>query len=107
MPRLPCECGICVLFGFDGEATFHPRQLALRATADVVVGDGLADGVVCLAVGVFGDEPVRDFGEQGFEWNAVAALPLRVQVLRQCMETRIRRFIRRVHNQRQGLREAA
>ena len=58
-----------------GETACHPRQFALRAAGDVVVGDSVADGVVFVRAGG-ADEPFGNSDVEFFQRDAVTALPL-------------------------------
>ena len=58
-----------------GEAARHPRQFALCAAGDVVVGDGITNRVVFVRAGG-ADEPFGDGDVEFFQRDAVAALPL-------------------------------
>ena len=80
MPLLPClsrffHIFACLCARLHGEAARHPRQFALCAAGDVVVGDGVADGVVFVRAGG-ADEPFGDGDVEFFQRDAVAALPL-------------------------------
>ena len=47
MPLLSClTMTACLCARLHGEAACHPREFALCAAGDVVVGDGIADGAV-------------------------------------------------------------
>ena len=76
MPLLSClSMATRLCARLHGEAARHPRQFALRAAGDVVVGDGIADGVVFFRAGG-ADEPFGDGDVEFFQRDAVAALPL-------------------------------
>ena len=76
MPLLPCLTMTARLRArLHGEAARHPRQFTLCAAGDVVVGNGVADGVVFVRAGG-ADEPFGDGDVEFFQRDAVAALPL-------------------------------
>ena len=89
MTRLTRQSGIRVLLGFNRQSALHPWQFALRAAADVVVGDCSAH-VLMLRLIAVRHQPVGHLGEQRFEWDAVTALPCGVQILRQAVKALIR-----------------
>ena len=80
MPLLPCLSRFFHIFArlrarLHREAARHPREFTLRAAGDVVVGDGVADGVVFVRAGG-ADEPFSDGDIEFFQRDAVTALPL-------------------------------
>ena len=80
MPLLPCLSRFFHTFArlrarLYGEAARHPRQFALCAAGDVVVGDSVADGIVFARAGS-ADEPFGDGDVEFFQRDAVTALPL-------------------------------
>ena len=108
MPLLPCLSRFFHIFArvrtrLHGEPARHPRQFALRAAGDVVVGDGIADGVV-FTRGGGADEPFGDGDVEFFQRDALTVLPLLFEVLGQLRESFVRLML---HDQWQGFAEAA